>query len=325
MPATPENVFSVHPFARTGLHIVSVPYRACGQCVKRAFPATRRRRLSPPARPKHASCFRPNIRSDAFGFAVLPKEQKTRQQKLLSGTKSWTLRCHPALTRHRCRTHSSTANTVRLLTRALRPRLLVAFRLGPPGPILSGSVPAGITPPPTLSESVTRFLPVNGLLSCLNTITAFFCCQRIFCSSATFFIIEPFPALGAFFCIAKLPSVPVSGILHPRILVSPAAHMSVLPYENTPSLFIRSFQAPAALSASPSFNMPSRGARPRTFCTHRARITFKKIFGRHCRERRSRRVCDEFDAPTTSVTARSGSFFLIRQNKLQNRFTNLAR
>lgn len=251
------------------------------------FPATRRRRLSPPARPKHASCFQPNIRSDAFGFAVLPEEQKTRQQKLLSGTKSWTLRCHPALTRHRCRTHSSTANTVRLLTRALRPRLLVAFRLGPPGPILSGSVPAGITPPPTLSESVTRFLPVNGLLNCLNTITAFFCCQRIFCSSATFFIIESFPALSAFFCIAELPSVPVSGILHPRILVSPAAHMSVLPYENTPSLFILSFQAPAALSASPSFNMPPRGARPRTFCTHRARITFKKIFGRHYRERPS--------------------------------------
>lgn len=108
------------------------------------------------------------------------KGTKNRQQKLLSGTKSWTLRCHPALTRHRCRTHSSTANTVRLLTRALRPRLLVAFRLGPPGPILSGSVPAGITPPPTLSESVTRFLPVNGLLSCLNTITAFFAVNGFF-------------------------------------------------------------------------------------------------------------------------------------------------
>lgn len=287
MPATPENVFSVHPFARTGLHIVSVPYRACGQCVKRAFPqhATDVCRRLPDQNTlrvfNRTSCF------GAFRFAVLPKEQKTRQQKLLSGTKSWTLRCHPALTRHRCRTHSSTANTVRLLTRALRPRLLVAFRLGPPGPILSGSVPAGITPPPTLSESVTRFLPVNGLLSCLNTITAFFCCQRIFCSSATFFIIEPFPALGAFFCIAKLPSVPVSGILHPRILVSPAAHMLVLPYENTPSLFILSFQAPVALSASPSFNMLPRGTRPRTFCTHRARITFKKIFGRHCRERPS--------------------------------------
>ena len=186
MPATPENVFSVHPFARTGLHIVSVPYRACGQCVKRAFPATRRRRLPPPARPKHASCFQPNIRSDAFGFAVLPKEQKTRQQKLLSGTKSWTLRCHPALTRHRCRTHSSTANTVRLLTRALRPRLLVAFRLGPPGPILSGSVPAGITPPPTLSQSVSRFLPVNGLLSCFYAITAFPRCQRIFAAFLKF-------------------------------------------------------------------------------------------------------------------------------------------
>lgn len=221
------------------------------------------------------------------GLQFCRRNKKTRQQKLLSGTKSWTLRCHPALTRHRCRTHSSTANTVRLLTRALRPRLLVAFRLGPPGPILSGSVPAGITPPPTLSESVTRFLPVNGLLNCLNTITAFFCCQRIFCSSATFFIIEPFPALGAFFCIAKLPSVPVSGILHPRILVSPAAHMPVLPYENTPSLFIRSFQTPAALLASSSFNMLPRGTRPRTFCTHRARITFKKIFGRHYRERPS--------------------------------------
>ena len=47
---------------------------------------------------------------------------------------------------------------------SLRPRLLDIFRLGPQGPILSGSVPAGITPPPTLSESVTRFLPFNGLI-----------------------------------------------------------------------------------------------------------------------------------------------------------------
>ena len=85
----------------------------------------------------------------------------------------------PRLTRHRCRTLSSTANTVRLLTRALRPRLLVTFRLGPPGPILSGSVPAGITPSPTLSQSVSRFLPVNGLLSCFYAITAFSHCQRI--------------------------------------------------------------------------------------------------------------------------------------------------
>lgn len=142
------------------------------------------------------------------GLQFCRRNKKPDSKKLLSGTKSWTLRCHPALTRHRCRTHSSTANTVRLLTRALRPRLLVAFRLGPPGPILSGSVPAGITPPPTLSESVTRFLPVNGLLNCLNTITAFFCCQRIFCSSATFFIIEPFPALSAFFSSQSCPPFP---------------------------------------------------------------------------------------------------------------------
>ena len=106
---------------------------------------------------------------------------------MLSGTKSQTLRCHPALTRHRCRIHSSTANTARLLTRALRPRLLVAFRLGPPGPILSGSVPAGITPPPTLSQSVSRFLPVNGFSICHYIITAFFACQRIFRADHVFF------------------------------------------------------------------------------------------------------------------------------------------
>lgn len=112
---------------------------------------------------------------------ILPRENKNPDSKnMLSGTKSQTLRCHPALTRHRCRIHSSTANTARLLTRALRPRLLVAFRLGPPGPILSGSVPAGITPPPTLSQSVSRFLPVNGFSICHYIITAFFACQRIF-------------------------------------------------------------------------------------------------------------------------------------------------
>lgn len=267
LPATPENVFSVHPFARTGLHIVSVPYRACGQCVKRAFPATRRRRLPPPARPKHASCFQPNILFRRIQVCSFAEGTKTRQQKLLSGTKSWTLRCHPALTRHRCRTHSSTANTVRLLTRALRPRLLVAFRLGPPGPILSGSVPAGITPPPTLSESVTRFLPVNGLLSCLNTITAFLL-STDFLLLCDIFYNRAFSRSRCVFCIAKLPSVPVSGILHPRILVSPAAHMLVLPYENTPSLFILSFQAPVALSASPSL-ICCRVARARA---HSARI-----------------------------------------------------
>ena len=90
------------------------------------------------------------------------RERKIPTAKLAVGDKVKDSAVPPRLTRHRCRTHSSTANTVRLLTRALRPRLLVAFRLGPPGPILSGSVSVGITPPPTLSESVTRFLPVNG-------------------------------------------------------------------------------------------------------------------------------------------------------------------
>ena len=133
---------------------------------------------------------------------VLPQENKNPDSKnMLSGTKSRTLRCHPALTRHRCRIHSSTANTARLLTRALRPRLLVAFRLGPPGPILSGSVPAGITPPPTLSQSVSRFLPVNGFSICHYIITAFFACQRIFRADRVFLLLTTgFPAYAPHFC-----------------------------------------------------------------------------------------------------------------------------
>ena len=122
---------------------------------------------------------------------ILPQENKNPDSKtMLSGAKSQTLRGHPALTRHRCRIHSSTANTARLLTRALRPRLLVAFRLGPPGPILSGSVPAGITPPPTLSQSVSRFLPVNGFSICHYIITAFFACQRIFRADHVFYCLR---------------------------------------------------------------------------------------------------------------------------------------
>lgn len=110
---------------------------------------------------------------------ILPRAIKNPTARLAVGDKVKDSAVPPRLTRHRCRTLSSTANTVRLLTRALRPRLLVTFRLGPPGPILSGSVPAGITPSPTLSQSVSRFLPVNGLLSCFYSITAFFPRQRI--------------------------------------------------------------------------------------------------------------------------------------------------
>ena len=57
-------------------------------------------------------------------------------------------------------------------TRHLSPRPLR-------GPYYRGSVSAGITPSPTLSQSVSRFLPVNGLLNCLYPITAFSHCQRI--------------------------------------------------------------------------------------------------------------------------------------------------
>lgn len=126
----------------------------------------------------HLSCF---FLSERLGHGAERRsdKQKPRQQRLAVGDKVKDSAVPPRLTRHRCRVHSSTANTVRLLTRALRPRLLVTFRLGPPGPILSGSVSAGITPSPTLSQSVSRFLPVNGLLSCLYPITAFSHCQRI--------------------------------------------------------------------------------------------------------------------------------------------------
>ena len=133
----------------------------------------------------HLSCF---LLSERLGHGAERRsdKQKPRQQRLAVGDKVKDSAVPPRLTRHRCRVHSSTANTVRLLTRALRPRLLVTFRLGPPGPILSGSVPAGITPSPTLSQSVSRFLPVNGLLSCFYAITAFSPCQRIFAAFLKF-------------------------------------------------------------------------------------------------------------------------------------------
>lgn len=134
-------------------------------------------RVSAPAAPspQHASCFHPRVAPRPH----LARAIKNPTARLAVGDKVKDSAVPPRLTRHRCRTLSSTANTVRLLTRALRPRLLVTFRLGPPGPILSGSVPAGITPSPTLSQSVSRFLPVNGLLSCFYAITAFSHCQRI--------------------------------------------------------------------------------------------------------------------------------------------------
>ena len=137
----------------------------------------------------HASCFgassprcnthRVLCRGEVLAPAACREEIKNPTARLAVGDKVKDSAVPPRLTRHRCRIHSSTANTVRLLTRALRPRLLVTFRLGPPGPILSGSVSAGITPSPTLSQSVSRFLPVNGLLSCFYAITAFSPCQRI--------------------------------------------------------------------------------------------------------------------------------------------------
>ena len=128
-------------------------------------------RVSEPVLPylQHASCFQPR----AAPRPHLARAIKNPTARLAVGDKVKDSAVPPRLTRHRCRVHSSTANTVRLLTRALRPRLLVTFRLSPPGPILSGSVPAGITPSPTLSQSVSRFLPVNGLLSCFYAITAF--------------------------------------------------------------------------------------------------------------------------------------------------------
>ena len=153
-------------------------------------------RVSEPVLPylQHASCFQPR----AAPRPHLARAIKNPTARLAVGDKVKNSAVPPRLTRHRYRTLSSTANTVRLLTRALRPRLLVTFRLGPPGPILSGSVPAGITPSPTLSQSVSRFLPVNGLLSCptlsqsvsrflpvngllscFYAITAFSSCQRI--------------------------------------------------------------------------------------------------------------------------------------------------
>lgn len=134
-------------------------------------------RVSEPVLPylQHASCFQPR----AAPRPHLARAIKNPTARLAVGDKVKDSAVPPRLTRHRCRVHSSTANTVRLLTRALRPRLLVTFRLSPPGPILSGSVPAGITPSPTLSQSVSRFLPVNGLLSCFYAITAFSPCQRI--------------------------------------------------------------------------------------------------------------------------------------------------
>ena len=132
------------------------------------------RRPPSPRRNTHRVFSRERLRA-----CILPRAIKKPTARLAVGDKVKDSAVPPRLTRHRCRVHSSTANTVRLLTRALRPRLLVTFRLGPPGPILSGSVPAGITPSPTLSQSVSRFLPVNGLLSCFYAITAFSPCQRI--------------------------------------------------------------------------------------------------------------------------------------------------
>ena len=125
-------------------------------------------RLPPPHRNTHRVFSRERLRA-----CNLPRAIKNPTARLAVGDKVKDSAVPPRLTRHRCRTLSSTANTV------LRPRLLVTFRLGPPGPILSGSVPAGITPSPTLSQSVSRFLPVNGLLSCFYAITAFSHCQRI--------------------------------------------------------------------------------------------------------------------------------------------------
>ena len=95
-------------------------------------------RVSAPAAPspQHASCFQPR----AAPRPHLARAIKNPTARLAVGDKVKDSAVPPRLTRHRCRVHSSTANTVRLLTRALRPRLLVTFRLGPPGPILSGSV-----------------------------------------------------------------------------------------------------------------------------------------------------------------------------------------
>ena len=108
------------------------------------------RRPPSPRRNTHRVLNRERLRA-----RILPRAIKNPTARLAVGDKVKDPAVPPRLTRHRCRVHSSTANTVRLLTRALRPRLLVTFRLGPPGPILSGSV------------------------SCFYAITAFSPCQRI--------------------------------------------------------------------------------------------------------------------------------------------------
>ena len=170
---------------------------------------------------QHASCFQPR----AAPRPHLARAIKNPTARLAVGDKVKDSAVPPRLTRHRCRVHSSTANTVRLLTRALRPRLLVTFRLGPPGPILSGSVPAGITPPPTLSQSVSRFLPVNGFSICHYIIIAFFACQRIFRADHVFLLLTAgFPAYAPHFCtlLAAARSFGSFSALRTRISSAPA-------------------------------------------------------------------------------------------------------
>ena len=100
---------------------------------------------------QHASCF---IRGETLAPAACREAIKNPTARLAVGDKVKDSAVPPRLTRHRCRIHSSTANTVRLLTRALRPRLLVTFRLGPPGPILSAFS--------TCQRILTRFLKFSA-------------------------------------------------------------------------------------------------------------------------------------------------------------------
>lgn len=186
-------------------------------------------RVSEPVLPylQHASCFQPR----AAPRPHLARAIKNPTARLAVGDKVKDSAVPPRLTRHRCRTLSSTANTVRLLTRALRPRLLVTFRLGPPGPILSGSVPAGITPSPTLSQSVSRFLPVNGLLSCFYAITAFSPCQRI---------------LTRFFKFSARAAPQRAPSAHPLVLVRTMNYCCAAPFDKFfPARFTQMPSAPA--------------------------------------------------------------------------------
>ena len=137
----------------------------------------------------HLSCFSLSERL-GHGAERRSDKQKPRQQRLAVGDKVKDSAVPPRLTRHRCRVHSSTANTVRLLTRALRPRLLVTFRLGPPGPILSGSVCRHHT----IADSLSVRLPFSSRQRFVKLSLSY---HRIFALSTDFDPLSQFFVLRA--------------------------------------------------------------------------------------------------------------------------------